>query len=483
MARRPRRVAAGSRRPRRRRSSSSAPARCGRVGAAPARSASRSAPSPASSWRHSLVAVGAVGRRARRHRCAVRRSAGAARRRGRLPAALDRGRGRGRAAALLAQPRRWSWSWRSLAAPATVVVQAVRHVDRVVDGRDRRRRERRRAGDLPRRASCRSGRPPSTAPRTTASPACRTGRCSPTASSGPSPTPPATAGRWRRSSSTSTGSRTSTTPSATPPATCCCAAVADRLDRSAAAPRTRSPASPATSSPSSCRIRPTAATPSSSRSASSTPSPSPITVAEERIIVGGSVGIAVHPNDGATADELLASADAAMYRAKENGGNGYELFSAQLATQAHERLRLEAALLDGMERRRARAALPAGRRRRHREDRRRRGARPVGPPRAGPAAAWPLRAGGRAVRARDPARRARHPRRLPRAAPLERPRHHRPLRVRQRVVAPLLARPGVARGRRVAGDGGRSVQPRRRDDREHRRGEPRRGRRDARGAA
>ena len=76
----------------------------------------------------------------------------------------------------------------------------------------------------------------------------------------------------------------------------------------------------------------------------------PVTVAGERIRVGGSVGIAVFPEDGTTTDELLASADAAMYRAKENGGNGYELFNPQLSTQAHERLRLESALYDGMAR-------------------------------------------------------------------------------------------------------------------------------------
>jgi len=76
----------------------------------------------------------------------------------------------------------------------------------------------------------------------------------------------------------------------------------------------------------------------------------PVTLAGERIPIGGSIGIAVYPEDGSSTDELLASADAAMYRAKDNGGNGYELFNPQLATQAHERLRLEAALYDGVER-------------------------------------------------------------------------------------------------------------------------------------
>jgi diguanylate cyclase (GGDEF)-like protein len=76
----------------------------------------------------------------------------------------------------------------------------------------------------------------------------------------------------------------------------------------------------------------------------------PITVAEERMLLAASVGIAVYPNDGATADEVLASADAAMYRAKEQPGNTYEVFSPQLATQALARLHVETGLLDGLAR-------------------------------------------------------------------------------------------------------------------------------------
>jgi EAL domain-containing protein (putative c-di-GMP-specific phosphodiesterase class I) len=58
----------------------------------------------------------------------------------------------------------------------------------------------------------------------------------------------------------------------------------------------------------------------------------------------------VYPDDGESADELLASADAAMYRAKETGGGRFEVFNVALATHAHARLRLETALYDGMAR-------------------------------------------------------------------------------------------------------------------------------------
>ncbi len=75
---------------------------------------------------------------------------------------------------------------------------------------------------------------------------------------------------------------------------------------------------------------------------------SPMTIAGERMLVAGSVGIATYPSDGSTPEALLESADAAMYRAKETPGNSWELFSGQMATDARERLRTEAALLDGI---------------------------------------------------------------------------------------------------------------------------------------
>jgi diguanylate cyclase (GGDEF)-like protein len=76
----------------------------------------------------------------------------------------------------------------------------------------------------------------------------------------------------------------------------------------------------------------------------------PVSVAGKRMLAGGSIGVAVFPDDGSSAPEVLASADAAMYRAKDRQGSCYEIFSPALSTQAHEQLRLEAALCDGMER-------------------------------------------------------------------------------------------------------------------------------------
>jgi diguanylate cyclase (GGDEF)-like protein/PAS domain S-box-containing protein len=45
--------------------------------------------------------------------------------------------------------------------------------------------------------------------------------------------------------------------------------------------------------------------------------------------VGTSIGIAMFPTDGATADELLKSADTAMYEAKRAGRNAYRFFAAE----------------------------------------------------------------------------------------------------------------------------------------------------------
>ena len=45
-------------------------------------------------------------------------------------------------------------------------------------------------------------------------------------------------------------------------------------------------------------------------------------VGDHQIIIGASVGIAVSPDDGLNAIDLLRSADLALYRAKSDGG-GY----------------------------------------------------------------------------------------------------------------------------------------------------------------
>jgi diguanylate cyclase (GGDEF)-like protein/PAS domain S-box-containing protein len=54
-----------------------------------------------------------------------------------------------------------------------------------------------------------------------------------------------------------------------------------------------------------------------------------------------SIGIAVYPQDGRSADVLLRNADSAMYKAKENGRSNYQFFTAELNRVTFERLSVE----------------------------------------------------------------------------------------------------------------------------------------------
>lgn len=67
----------------------------------------------------------------------------------------------------------------------------------------------------------------------------------------------------------------------------------------------------------------------------------PFVIQRQRYFVGGSIGIAVFPDDGDNVAELLKAADTAMYRAKENGRGRYELFKEELQSQMLKQTRLE----------------------------------------------------------------------------------------------------------------------------------------------
>jgi diguanylate cyclase (GGDEF)-like protein/PAS domain S-box-containing protein len=66
----------------------------------------------------------------------------------------------------------------------------------------------------------------------------------------------------------------------------------------------------------------------------------PYRLGEREVYVTASVGIAIYPRDGADVDTLLMNADAAMYRAKENGRDGFEFFTQAISQRAQERLEL-----------------------------------------------------------------------------------------------------------------------------------------------
>jgi diguanylate cyclase (GGDEF)-like protein len=74
------------------------------------------------------------------------------------------------------------------------------------------------------------------------------------------------------------------------------------------------------------------------------------TLGTHEVFVTPSIGIAVSPGDGEDGETLLAHADAAMYEAKSQGGNGYQLYSRSMQTSALQRLTLENDLRRALER-------------------------------------------------------------------------------------------------------------------------------------
>lgn len=67
----------------------------------------------------------------------------------------------------------------------------------------------------------------------------------------------------------------------------------------------------------------------------------PIEMAEGRAHVSASVGIALYPDDGATAEELLKHADLAMYHAKEQGSGRTVFFEPTMNEEVMRRVELE----------------------------------------------------------------------------------------------------------------------------------------------
>src|SRR5206468_79169 len=119
----------------------------------------------------------------------------------------------------------------------------------------------------------------------------------------------------------------------------------------------------------------------------------PFSILGQEIFLGANIGIALYPTDAESAESVVANAEIAMLRTREEGG-AFRYYTAKMNSAAAERLELEAALRRALERVRARepahggepvaAAVPPERSRRERLARpgalrrRRRGARAGG---------------------------------------------------------------------------------------------------------
>jgi len=70
----------------------------------------------------------------------------------------------------------------------------------------------------------------------------------------------------------------------------------------------------------------------------------PFFISSREIFVNASIGIAVYPEDGRDNKELLAHADAAMYRAKESGRGRYMFFEESMNKEIMQRIEMETAM-------------------------------------------------------------------------------------------------------------------------------------------
>jgi len=76
----------------------------------------------------------------------------------------------------------------------------------------------------------------------------------------------------------------------------------------------------------------------------------PVYIKGYRLKISTSVGISLFPQDGRDTDTLIKNADAAMYRAKKEGRNNFQYYSLELTTEAFEKMSMEYALRQSIER-------------------------------------------------------------------------------------------------------------------------------------
>jgi len=73
-------------------------------------------------------------------------------------------------------------------------------------------------------------------------------------------------------------------------------------------------------------------------------------IKNENVFIDVSLGVAIYPDDGKKADELLNNAEIAVNHAKKKGKNNYQFFSDRMSVDSLERLQLSAELRHALER-------------------------------------------------------------------------------------------------------------------------------------
>ena len=70
----------------------------------------------------------------------------------------------------------------------------------------------------------------------------------------------------------------------------------------------------------------------------------PFTIKHHKFYITCSIGIAIYPTNGTTPELLLKNADAAMYKAKDEGRNNYKFYTDDMTIRAYNRITLETEL-------------------------------------------------------------------------------------------------------------------------------------------
>src|SRR5215813_6716919 len=75
----------------------------------------------------------------------------------------------------------------------------------------------------------------------------------------------------------------------------------------------------------------------------------PFFIEHRELFITTSIGVTLYPDDGADAETLVRNADTAMYRAKEQGRDTYQLYAPTMNSRALERLSLEGRLRQALQ--------------------------------------------------------------------------------------------------------------------------------------